>query len=621
MPVIATAGHVDHGKSALVRALTGRDPDRWEAEQRRGLTIDLGYAWTTLASAGTLAFVDVPGHRRFIGNMLAGLGPAPAVMLVVAADSGWSAQTQEHLLAIDALGVRHGLLVVTRSDLVDAQDAQRVRQAAAIRIAESSLGQVDSVVTSVKTGLGLEDLRQALDRVCTALPQPHRDGPVRLWIDRAFSVVGSGCVITGTLAAGRLRRGQRLEIGGRRVVVRGLQSMEQEREEVGATARVAVNLRGIEASAIARGAALVTPGFWPPTQVVDVRWAAEAVAGQVRCHVGTAAVTARVRPLGPGLARLGLSRPLPLHAGDALILRDPGQEGAMTGATVLDADPPPLHRRGDAARRALALAEPDADAPEQQVRRRGWVSAQQALEWGLTPPQWGAADAPEAVVRIGSVVTTGRHLAGWRDALVAAVEERAGNDRLDPHLPLSQARERAGIPDQRVAEMLCASAGLVITGGRVHRPGVAPELGIAAPAVAALLARLAEDPFAAPDRPELEAAGLGLRELAAAASLGQIVRLSDGIVLAPSAPAQAMRLLAALPQPFTTSAARQALSSTRRVVIPLLEELDRRGWTRRLDKTLREVARPSSPGPAARGRAGAASAGEPQPESGGPHVR
>ena len=187
MHVVATAGHVDHGKSTLVRALTGIEPDRWAEEHRRGLTIDLGYAWTTLPSGEQLAFVDVPGHQRFIGNMLAGLGPAPAVVFVVAADEGWREQSEEHLAAVDALDIRRGLLVVTRSDLADPAP---VLADASERLAATSLGPGPAVAVSARTGKGLPELRAALDRLVALRPAPDTDGRVRLWVDRSFTIRG-----------------------------------------------------------------------------------------------------------------------------------------------------------------------------------------------------------------------------------------------------------------------------------------------------------------------------------------------------------------------------------------------------------------------------------------------
>src|SRR5205814_1857050 len=202
MKVIATAGHVDHGKSALLRALTGMEPDRWAEEQRRGLTIDLGYAWLTLPAGERIAFVDVPGHERFAANMLAGVGPVPAVLFVVAADGGWMPQSAEHLAAIDALGITHGLLVITRADLADPGSAM---QAARARIGRTSLGGVPAVAASAVTGQGLPAVVAALDRLAAGLPPADPAAPVRLWVDRAFSIKGSGTVVTGTLPAGTIR--------------------------------------------------------------------------------------------------------------------------------------------------------------------------------------------------------------------------------------------------------------------------------------------------------------------------------------------------------------------------------------------------------------------------------
>ena len=231
MQVIATAGHVDHGKSTLVRALTGMEPDRWAEERRRGLTIDLGFAWMDLPGGQRVAFVDVPGHERFVPNMLAGLGPVPAVMMVVAADGGWMPQSAEHLAAIDALGISRGLLVVTRADLADPGPAER---RAAAEIAATSLGTVRAVAVSAVTGAGLPQLRGALARLAGGLPVPDPGAPVRLWVDRAFSIKGSGTVVTGTLPAGTVRTGDELLLTPslRPVRVRAIESMDQPADQV-----------------------------------------------------------------------------------------------------------------------------------------------------------------------------------------------------------------------------------------------------------------------------------------------------------------------------------------------------------------------------------------------------
>lgn len=602
MHVLATAGHVDHGKSALVRALTGIEPDRWEEEHRRGLTIDLGYAWTTLAPGEEVAFVDVPGHQQFIGNMLAGLGPAPAVLFVVAADEGWRQQSDEHLAAVDALGLRHGLLVVTRSDLADPAAALAD---AGKRLAASSLGACEAVAVSAKTGAGLDALREALERLVARLPPPDPTARLRLWVDRSFTIRGSGTVVTGTLGEGRVSVGDELEVGGRRVRVRGLQSLEQPREEVSAVARVAVNLRGVAADEIARGSVLLAPGAWRATSTVDVRLSTDAreLPARAMLHIGTAAQEVRLRPLSGDTARLLLPVALPLRAGDRAILRDPGAHRVVAGVVVLDIDPPPLQRRGAGARRGQQLAAATGAVDlETEVHRRGAMRTQDASALGLDVGPHATSDArlapaddrtegADAVVRHGEWLVDREVWRQWGDALRAALEAQVRDEPLEPTLTLEAARAAAGLPDRSLVPALAGETGLEVADGRVGLPGVTASLGKAEEGLRRIEERLGESPFAAPERPELEAAGLGPREVAAAVRTGRLVRLPDDVLLLPSAPAQAMRVLAALPQPFTTSEARQALGTTRRVVIPLLEHLDGRGWTRRLDGSHRQVVR------------------------------
>ena len=588
MRVVATAGHVDHGKSTLVRALTGMEPDRWAEERRRGMTIDLGYAWAGLPSGEVLAFVDVPGHQRFIGNMLAGLGPAPAVLVVVAADEGWRRQSGEHLAAVDALGLRHGLLAVTRSDLADPGPAT---EEALGHLRASSLGEVEAVAVSGRTGEGVGPLRAALDRLVARLPAPEPAAPVRLWVDRSFTVRGSGTVVTGTLGAGTLRVGDELELGERRVRVRGLQSLGSTYDEVGAVARVAVNLRGVERDEVGRGDALLTPATWRAAAAVDARLTrpAEELPSELVLHVGSAGVPVRVRPLGGGSARLTLARPLPLRAGDRALLRDPGGQSVAAGVLVLDADPPVLRRRGAARERASVLETADG-RPDLgiEVARRGAVLAADLAALGVP-----VAPHPDVLAVGGWLVSAGTWQ-GWAGALGAAVDEHARTAPLEAGLPAEAARRAVGVPDLRLVEPLARAAGLEQAAGRVRRPGAARDLGPAEAGVAEVERRLAADPFAAPEQGELQQLGLGAREVAAAAAAGRLLRLRQHdleVVLLPDGPARAMRVLARLPQPFTLSAARQALGTTRRVAVPLLEHLDGRGWTRRVDGSLREVVR------------------------------
>ncbi|MEO5833709.1 MAG: selenocysteine-specific translation elongation factor [Nakamurella sp.] len=583
MFVIATAGHVDHGKSTLVRALTGMEPDRWAEERARGMTIDLGFAWTTLEQGPTVAFVDVPGHERFIGNMLAGLGPAPAVMMVVGADEGWRPQSAEHLAAIDALGLRHGLLVVTRSDLADPGPATTQ---ALEHVSHSSLGSVEAVQVSGRTGAGMDTLRNSLYRLVSRLPEPCTTDRVRLWVDRTFTVRGSGTVVTGTLTAGMLSVGDPLVLGGKRLRIKGLQTLGHPVDDVQAVSRVAVNLRGASAQEIPRGSALLTPDAWVLASEVDVRITpavAEVPANGV-LHLGSGAFPVRIRPLADNVVRLTLVTPLPLEPGDRAILRNPGLRRLEGGVEILDVAPPLLHRRGAAARRGRDLSTTDGLPDLQhQVDRRGAVRAEELRRLGID------VDRPAQVRREGGWLVTPRQWEDWAARLLTSLERNDSAHPLQPGLSLAAARRSAGVPDADLFRRLAAAAGLAVIDGRVQRPGSQPTLGAAEAGVAELENSLRHHAFAAPERPDLIRLKLGRSELAAAERIGRILRLSDDVVLLPSAPGLALELLRDLPQPFTTSAARAALQTTRRVAIPLLEHLDRLGWTRSVQPGSRVV--------------------------------
>jgi selenocysteine-specific elongation factor len=638
--VVATAGHVDHGKSALVRALTGMEPDRWEEEQRRGMTLDLGFAWTTLPSGEQIAFVDVPGHERFVSNMLAGAGPAPAVMFVVAADEGWMPQSAEHLAAIDALGVCTGLLAVTRADLADPAAALHE---ARLKLAGTSLGrdaQLEAVAVSAVTGAGIGDLVAALDRLAARLPVPDPSDSVRLWLDRVFAIKGSGTVVTGTLQAGTVQAGDELLLtpAMRSVRIRSVQSLGAAAAQASGVARVALNLRGVSAKDLSRGMSLVQPGRWTMTSTVDVRLAQPASDGespadrrlppQLTLHIGAARAVARVRVLGPSIARLTLDRQLPMHVGDRVLLRDPGAVAdratgrPVLGARVLDVKPPRLRGTGAAAAAAAELSSwPDPPSAAGLLRRHRLLRSGTAATMGLR-------DLPPPVR--GDWLADPAHWKLLRQRLAAAVAAHARSDPLALGLPVDAARVTLGLPDRGLVEALAGwragagpkelvelRAGYLLPGrlpgaslhdqpdgprgGESARSATlsaaaapAPVDGLPGPVAAAvrtLLADLAAAPFSAPDGERLRQLGLDARALAAAERTGLVSRFPGNVVLPADAATQAERILAGLPQPFTTSEARQALGSSRRVVIPLLEWLDRQKVTRRLPddrRTIRE---------------------------------
>jgi selenocysteine-specific elongation factor len=558
MYVVATAGHVDHGKSTLVHRLTGMWPDRLTEEQRRGLTIDLGFAWTEI-DGRQFAFVDVPGHERFVANMLAGVGPVPAVMFVVAATEGWMPQSEEHLTALDALGVRHMVFVISKADLADPSPV---------------VGQVRQRFSGAPVVLGtdLDRVRAELLALVDRLPQPNRDADVRLWVDRSFTVRGAGTVVTGTLAAGTIRVGDEVEHAGRRVTVRGLQSLGRDQIEVAAVARVAVNLRGVDRQHIGRGDTVRTPGAWLDTAEIDVALrSAGQLHRQLVLHVGSAAIPVYVRPLGTAAARLRLARPLPLRVGDIGLLRDPGEHRIAAGIEVLDVRPPQLARRGAARAKAEELASgrarPPVCARTNDLRAMGFAAI------GL---------------RVGDWIVDQQWWAERRQQMMTAVQRWSAEHDIAAGMPLETLRQQVGLPAAGLVPKLLDGTGFEVADGVVRPPGAVlpPRVD---KAIRTVEEWLAADPFHAPEADELAELKLGTREVAAAVRAGRMARIADGVVLGPDAFDRAAAVLKTLPQPFTVSEARRALRTTRRVAVPLLEQLDARRITRRADDGTRTV--------------------------------
>ena len=560
MRVIATAGHVNHGKSTLVQTLTGRDPDRLPEERRRGLTVDLGFASTRLPG-GELAFVDVPGHHRFISNTLSGIATAPAVLLVVAADGGWEAQSEEHLAAIDAFGVRHGLIAVTRSDL---RDPGPVLRDAVGRVRRTSLGAVEAVPVSARTGAGIDRLRALLDGLVTNMPSADDAVPVRLWIDRAFSMSGAGTVVTGTLSEGTLHCGMTLVVSGtgEETSIRGLQCLGRAVESISGPARVAVNLRRTPLSRVGRGFALVEAGGSWRTTTIDVRVVdAERLPVDVMLHCGTAAIPARARRLADDLHRLAFATPLPLRLGDRLLIRDTGRRTFLP-ATVLEVEPPPLRRRGSAAAWAETLR--STARPGDLLRRRGIARRTDLAAMGAPPP--------EEAIEYGQWLLDPKHARHLESALAAAVTDHDRARPSEPGLPPAEAARILDLPDDALVAVLTART-LVIRDGRVHDPR-RPTLAPGALAVIAELTELAASvPFHAPTARRITELG-ATHQLLAHAVWAAALWGGDGIYLLPDAPARAVEILRTIDEPFSVSDCCRALDTSRRVAIPLLEHLD-----------------------------------------------
>jgi selenocysteine-specific elongation factor len=460
--VVGTAGHIDHGKSSLVLALTGTDPDRLKEEKARGITIDLGFAHAEIGGVN-VAFVDVPGHERFVKNMLAGVGGIDLVLLVVAADEAVMPQTREHFAICRLLGVRSGIVVLTKSDLVDDGTLALARADVQELLAGSPLANAPAIAVSSKTGAGLDDLRRALAAAAANAQARVQEGTPRLPIDRVFSMRGFGTVVTGTLTAGAIRVDEELAVlpSGRRVKVRGIQIHGAATPAAGAGRRVAVNLGGVDVSDVSRGETLTVAGAFEVTRRFDV--AIEMLPdapplrhGQrIRFHHGTSELLGRVALAGTGhqswlYARLRLERPAVLARGDRFVLRQYSPAITIGGGMVLDPSPArtPIRTAAGAARfRRLSESNEDAAMVFVEERRAAGVSqAALASRAGLSPA--AAATLAQTLAAAGRVLVVGEDL--FDAKLVRALEQHlidavTGHHRANPlaeGLPREEARAR-----------------------------------------------------------------------------------------------------------------------------------------------------------------------------------
>ena len=558
MHVVATAGHVDHGKSTLVKALTGTDPDRFAEEKARGLTIDLGFATTTLPSGAALSLVDVPGHVRFIKNMLAGVGAVDACLFVVAATEGWKPQSEEHLRILELLGVRHGVVALTKVGPADDDLVDLAHLEVEERVAGTFLEGAPVVDTDAPTGVGLDNLRAALDDLLAATPTAVDHGRPRLWIDRAFSARGAGTVVTGTLTGGRLHTDDELAVhpAGSPVRVRSLQNHHAERDELPPGSRCAVNLVGVAHDEVVRGHVLVRSDQWHHTTVVDASLRVldrldhpVSRRGAHVVYLGSGEYPVRMRILGPdaldpgteGAVRIHLPEPLPLLPGDRFVLRESGRAETVGGGEVLDVDP--MER--------ASRARPDRSV-DRVVRERGWVPVDELER--LT----GERREPDLDRWVVDPVVLHRTLEDLRNALADA-----GPRGLD----LVGLGELA-----RAAVVLLDDAG--VEAGRLVPAGVADPL-----ADHPFVAALAASPFVPPP-PD----GVDRGELRELVRRGDVVEV-EGIFFASSAVDAAARLAARLlvdhPEGFTVSTFREEAGNTRKHAMPLLARLDATGMTRR----------------------------------------
>jgi len=622
--VIGTAGHVDHGKSTLIKALTGIDPDRLQEEKERGMTIDLGFAWLRLPSGREVSIVDVPGHERFIKNMLAGVGGIDVALLVVAADEGLMPQTEEHLAILDLLQVKSGVVAITKKDLVDEEWLALVEEELRERLQSTTLRQAPLLAVSAVTGEGLPALIASLDHLLATTP-PKRDvGRPRLGIDRAFTVAGFGTVVTGTLVDGKLSLGQEVEIVrvGReqapplRSRVRGLQTHKRKVETALPGTRVAVNLTGVAVEDLQRGDVVTTPGWLETTLLVDGRLRLLASRpkplahnSEVSFHTGAAEAEARVRllenetlaPGATGWVQVQLAAPLAVAKGDFFIVRSPVT--TLGGGQIVDPHPR-RHKRGQA--RVLAALETLAKGSPEEI-------VLQTL--GTAPPMEVATliaqthlPGDQGRAALGQLIASGQALilgdegpsspralvvsaAGWRELgerVATILRAYHQQNPLRGGMPKEELKSRLALPARVFNESLArwlASSVLAEEGAAVrlpsHQARFTPEQQ---QRVERLLARMAQSPYTPPARAEIEQE-LGAEVLAALLEQGKLYKVSEEIVFLRSAYEEMVRRTVETIRArgrVTAAEVRDLFNTSRKYAIAFLEHLDEERLTRRV---------------------------------------
>ncbi|MCM0080780.1 selenocysteine-specific translation elongation factor [Geomonas sp. Red32] len=630
--ILGTAGHIDHGKTSLVKALTGIDTDRLKEEKARGITIELGFAHLELPGGLRFGIVDVPGHERFVRAMVAGVGGMDLVLLVIAADEGIMPQTREHLEICQLLGVKRGMVVLTKKDLVDPDWLDLVAEEVREYLAGSFLEGAPIVPVSSRTGEGIDLLKEELVKMAGEIEQKRVDAPFRLPVDRVFTVTGFGTVVTGTLLSGAISVGEEVEVlpAGLPCRVRGVQSFGSKVDKGGAGERLAVNLQGVEHTQVERGDVVVPKGLYRPTTAVDVRINHLASAAKdlkhratVRLHSATYEVQAQVslfdRPsLAPGdsaYAQLRLARPVLLLPGDPFVLRTYSPQATLGGGTVLDPAPPRRRRRSAEALALLEATEAGVDQDRirllvessilsgisiQEMVNRSGMSAKR-IEAALAPLLSAGAiiqvvKEPRIFLGRDAFATLKKRLAGeLNDFLVEnPMQEGIGKEELKSRIPrrsdarffgpllASMEKDGVAVSDRDIVKIPGRKAG--VTGAQADLQGMLEEAlkkGWSEPPTLKELGEL----MGCGEKQVLEHANMLVRE-------GRVVKVKSDVFYAPGPVAELREKLVSylkehgeiLPPQF-----RELTGLSRKFMIPLLEYFDQEKVTIRVGdkRTLR----------------------------------
>ncbi len=624
---VGTAGHVDHGKSALVRALTGIDPDRLKEEKEREMTIDLGFAWLTLPSGAVVSIVDVPGHENFIRNMLAGIGGIDAALFVVAADEGIMPQTREHLGILDLLQLEHGVAAITKADLVgDEEWLELIVDDVAGLLKETSLAEAEIVPVSAETGQGLETLVEKLDDLLKRVPAKRDVGKPRLPVDRVFVMAGFGTIVTGTLIDGSLGVGQEVEIlpSGLRSRIRGLQTHQEKIDATEPGGRVAVNLVGLSRDQLRRGDVLTVPNWLQPSMLVDTRLRLLDSAPkplkhnvEVEFYSGSAQIMARTRLLGDelidpgqeGWVQLRLAEPAALVRGDRFIIRQPSPSLTVGGGVVLDPAPRRRHRRFRPA--VLQRLEALSHGSPQEVLLQALDGAlprqsRELIEDGGLP----ASEMEEALDELlgrSKVLVLGQADVGAQEAMDENLYlmSRDGWAELERRLRASLSEYhsryplRTGMPREELKSRLNLSARIfnAVVGhasaqeilsdeGAVlslpgHEVRFTPEQQRR---IDDLLVRFAHSPYATPSVAECESV-LGPELLDVLLEQGRLIRVSENVLfLADTYEEMVARVVKHIEDEgsITVAQVRDMFRASRKYALALMEHLDEQRITRRV---------------------------------------